>query len=258
MNNKPAAIIIAVSLVAAVGGITFGIQATAGKNAALAEAQALRDQLDAGMAADPQTSDESGAVVALMDTEAVGTNDVSELQALLAEQDAELERLRAELERRSGSGPRLSFQERMAQLKEEDPERYEEMIQQRSERQEQMRYDQASRLAIFTELDTSGMSQEELANHNQLIERLTALWEVTEAYDPESPPDWQAFREAVGDFRELGRIMDQERTYIFKQLGTEVGLSGSDADDFAAYAQEIVEITSLRPPRGTRSGGRGN
>ncbi len=259
MKNKIPAIIALISLVAAAGGITVGLKATTAKNAAQREAEALRAKLnatDARATPDREEQAESTPLVALKDIAESGTNDVAELQEQLAAREAELARLRAEMERRNDRGPRQSFQERMAQLKEEDPERYAEMIQQRTERQQQMRYDQASRLAMFTEMDTSNMTEEQLANHTQLMEKLNALWAATGDFDPENPPDWRAIREAVGDFRELGQMMDQERSYMFTQLGAEVGLSGTDSQDFASYVNEIIDATSLRPPRGMRGGGR--
>lgn len=259
MNNRIPVIIALVSTVAAVGGIAVGVKATNEKNAAKQEVEALRNTLGAeDVAALPsEEPTEAAPVIALKELSEVSTNELSDLQEQLAARDAELARLRAEIERRNNRGPRQSFQERMAQMKEEDPERYAEMIQRRTERQEQMRYDQATRLAMFTEIDTSGMTEEQLANHNELMEKLTALWEVTEEFDPESPPNWREISEAVGGFRELGQLMDQERSYMFKQLGTEVGLTGTDSDDFAAYVEDIIDSTSLRPPRGMRGGRRG-
>jgi hypothetical protein len=143
----------------------------------------------------------------------------------------------------------------MARMKEEEPERYAEMIKRRTERTEQLRYDQASRIATFMDMDTSSMSPEELANHNLLLEKLSGLWEQTAAFDPEQPPDretMQTIFETVGDVRSL---MEQERTVMLKQLGAEVGLSGDDAEDFSSYVQEIISATSLRWPRGGRRGG---
>ena len=46
---------------------------------------------------------------------------------------------------------------------------------------------------------------------------------------------------------------------MLKQLGNEVGLSGSDTEDFATYVQDIYSATSLRFPGGSRGGrDRGN
>ena len=46
----------------------------------------------------------------------------------------------------------------------------------------------------------------------------------------------------------------QKRAFILmlRQLGYEVGLSNSEAEEFASYAQSIISATTLRPPGGRR------
>lgn len=262
--NKHVSIVMAVlSIVAATGGVSLGVKAASERNHAEQEARMLREQL-AGMIAkesaqipSADNATNSTPLIALDSTE-TETNEVAALQAKLAEQSAEMERLRAALEAKQNNQnePRESFQDRMARMKEEDPERYTEMVQRRTERQEQMRYDQASRLAAFMGMDTSTMSAEELANHNLLVDKLSGIWEQTADFNPEQPPDRESMRSMFESMREIGDLMDQERTVIFKQLGNEVGLNGSEAEDFAAYVESIIDTTTLRMPRGGPRGGR--
>lgn len=264
MKNKIPVIITALSIVAATVGITVGVKATHEKNAARKDVQALLAKLsekEAAVTAGTEETAEPSPVVALKDLSAIGTNDVTELQEQLAARDAELERLRAERERR---GARQSFRERMARLKEEDPERYAEMVQRGTERHQQMRYNQASRLASFMDMDTSGMTKDELANHNLLLEKLSALWDATGEFDPENPPDRETMREIFGSMREIGELMDEERSFMFKQLGSEVGLNTSESEEFAAYVESIIDTTSFSggprmrggpPPGGGGPGG---
>jgi len=250
-------IITLLSLAAAAGGVSFGLRTVDQNNKLRAEAQALRNQLEAeNIADDHDSAGEDEALVSLKEPGGDATNDVSTLQEQLDARDAELARLRAALEeqRNNDRGPRQSFQDRMAQLKEDDPERYAEMIQRRTERQQQMRYDQATRLATFMNMDTSGMTEEELASHDRLVQKLADLWEKTGEFDPENPPDRETMREVFGSLHEIGDLMDQERTVMFRQLGTDVGLSGADAENFVSYVEDIVNATTLRPPRGMRGG----
>ncbi len=259
MNNRIPMIIAVLSLVAAVGGISVGVKASNDKIAAQNEAKTLRDQLNSKNNTTKPAPESPTPLVAIKELSSIGTNDVAELQEQLAARDAELARLQAEIESRNNRGPRQSFQDRMAQLKEEDPERYAEIIKDRADRQQQMRYDQATRLATFVNMDTSDMSEEELANHNLLVEKLSNLWKVTGEFDPETPPNRETMRELFGSFREIGDMMDQERSYMLKQLGADVGLAGEDADNFTAYVEDIIESTSMRPPgrgnRGSRQSG---
>ncbi|HSR87953.1 MAG TPA: hypothetical protein VLL07_03285, partial [Pontiella sp.] len=220
------------------------------------EAQALRDQLktqEASRAAESASDD--GQVAASKPLSTLDTGDESSLQEQLAARDAELEKLRTELAGRQNRYQRESFQDRMTRMKEEDPERYAEMIKHRTERREQMRYAQASRLATLMDVETGKMTPEELVNHNLLLEKLNNLWEQTGAFDPEQPPDREtmhAIFESVGD---IGSMMELERAVMLRQLGTEVGLDSSDAEDFSSYVEEIFSATSLRWPRGGHGGG---
>lgn len=257
MKKNIPVIITLLSLAVAAGGITFGLSAANQKSRLQAEAQALRDQLDA-LSALPDRSEpasEEGTVVALKELAGMDTNGTTSLQEQLDARDAELERLRAELARRQDRSNRESFQDRMTRMKEEDPERYAEMIKSRTERTEQLRYDQASRLATFMDMDTSTMTPEELANHNLLLEKLTGLWEQTATFDPEQLPDREAVRAIFASVGDVRTLMEQERAVMLRQLGTEVGLSGSDTEDFSSYVQEIISATSFRWPRGGRGGG---
>lgn len=260
MNKKVSIIIVAISLVAAAGGITAGVKANNEKRVAQKEIDALREKLNAKVEAPaPVKETPSAPIATLKEAPTVETNDVAVLMEELAAKNAELDRLRAELEARQNNQrpPRQSWQERMAQMKEENPEQYAEMVQRRTEFQQRMRNDQFQRLTTLGELDTSNMTPEELANHTALVEKLSAMWEQTGQFDPENPPNREAMREIFGNMREVGQMMDQERTYMFKQLGTDVGLTGGEADDFAGYVQSIIDATSMRPPRGGDRGPRG-
>lgn len=250
MQKNIPVIITLVSIAVAVGGISFGIKANHQKRMAELENQALRDRLALPMGPVSEAESNKKPLSALNAAEA---NDMSSLQDQLAARDAELERLRAELAERQNRPQRESFQHRMTRMKEDEPERYAEMVQSRTERKEQMRYDQASRLATFMDMDTSSMTPEELANHNLLLEKLTGIWEKTTEYDPTQPPSREIMLEMFSSLREVNDLMDQERSVMLRQLGNEVGLSANEAEDFAAYTESIISATTLRPP----SGGRG-
>ncbi|WP_372806602.1 hypothetical protein [Pontiella sp.] len=155
---------------------------------------------------------------------------------------------------------RESFEDRMANMKAEDPEGYAEMIRRREEAQQMMRYGLAERTATFLDLDTSGMTEQERANHERLVTKMANIWELSAKFqDPEAAPDREAMRELFIEMREVRPLLDLERTAMFKQLGFELGYEGEDADVFAAHAEEIISATSLQMPdgRGGQGGGRG-
>ncbi len=156
---------------------------------------------------------------------------------------------------------RESFADRMARMKEEDPEGYEEMIQQRQERQETIRYNLAERTATFMDLDSSNMTEDERANHELLVEKMAKVWTLTEQFqDPETPSDREAMQELFSELRDVRPLMDQERTVMFKQLGTDLGYEGEHAEEFATHVEDIIQATTLQVPgsrRGSSGGGGG-
>lgn len=187
------------------------------------------------------------------------TNEITELKKQLAEKDAQIQEFQSNTNRPAQNREeRPNWEDRMAQMKEEDPEGYAEMIQRRGERQEKMKYNLAERTATFMDLDTSMMTEEELANHELLVAKMAQVWEMTEQFDnPEAAPDRDAMREMRGLAREVQPLMQAEREVMLKQLGTEVGYEGDDAAAFAEYISEIYSTTSIRSIMGGRGGGGG-
>lgn len=228
--------------------IAFGIAANSRRNAAERETARLRARLAAVRNPDP--------VPLPINEEASGTNDTAALAAQLAERDAELERLRKRLEEvRPGS--RESWSDRMARMKAEDPEGYAEMIQRRSERQQAVRYTLAERTATLVDADTSFMTDEEQANHELLLEKMSSIWKLTEQFqDPEQPPDRESMRELFGQINEARPLMDMERNAMFRQLANDSGFEGEQAQAFADYAKEIIQATTIQMPRRGAGGGR--
>jgi len=229
--------------------------------AAEKETSALRGQL-ANMEA--YVPDEIVSTNPVIVAESIDTNDVEVLKALLVEKQAEIVELIANpvVPQREERPPRESWEDRMARMKAEEPEQYAEMIQRREERQKEMRYNLAERTATFMDLDTSQMTEKERANHEALVERMAKVWELSEQFqDPEAPPNREAMRELFSEMREVRPLMEQERTIMFKQLGTDLGYAGQDATDFAAHVEDIIGATSLQMPghgrRGRSRGGGG-
>ncbi|MEA2068790.1 MAG: hypothetical protein U9P12_06290 [Verrucomicrobiota bacterium] len=257
MKKNPLVLLATVSAIVALVSMASAVRISNQRKAAETEATALREQI-ARMEAYVPGAD--ATPLTAYGTESGGTNSLVALQALLAERDAELAALKASSgapgeERRQ---QRESFEERMAKMKEEDPDGYAEMIQKRQERQESIRYNLAERTATFMDLDTGNMSEEELANHELLVEKMANVWALTEAFqDPEAAPDRDAMRELATEIRDVRPILAQERTVMFKQLGTDMGYEGEDAEAFATHVEDIIGATTLQMPGGRRGGGRG-
>jgi hypothetical protein len=187
-------------------------------------------------------------------TRSASTNELAGFQSYSNNPDTNLTLQNAE----SGSETnrqRESFEERMARMREEDPEGYAEFIQRRAERQQRIQYSFAERTATFMDLDTSYMTEKELANHEQLVQKMARIWELTQQFDdPEAPRDREAMRELVTEIRETRPLMKDERKVMFKQLGIDLGYDTDEASAFAEHLDEIIEATSLNMPRGGRQG----
>lgn len=239
-------------LIIAVTGIGSAMVQSRQKKAIMAENATLQEKLARLEASVTGVGHSSARIVS------EGTDDMEALQALIAEKEEELATLKNNRDVVSTNAPpakRESWEDRMARMKTEDPEGYAEMIQRREERQQEMRYNLAERTATFMDLDTSRMNDNERANHELLVEKMSRIWELSEQFqNPEAAPNREAMRELSDVMREARPLMDMERTVMFKQLGLDVGYEGADAKAFADHVENIIESTSLRIPRG---GGRG-
>lgn len=251
-KNTPYIIAGAASLIAA-ACIGSAASLSSKNKAAKAEILALQTQIANMEAAVPEISQEPEIIYL---SSSGDTNELTNLKNELARKDAEL----AALKENGGENRRSvreSFEERIAKMKEEDPEGYAQMVAERSERQQQMRYNLAERTASFMDMDTSMMTEEELANHELLVEKMAQVWEMSEQFqNPEASPDREAMREMRDLSREVQTLLDSERTVMFRQLGTELGYDDADAASFAAYADEIIEATTFNVGRGGSGPGR--
>lgn len=240
----------ALSLAVAIGGISFGVSASHRKKAAEEEANRLRMQI-ARMQAFVPEPDTTGP--AILRAASAGTNRLVELEA-------ELAALRTELAaaKKNQKPQRESWTDRMERMKEEDPEGYAEMVKNRTERRDAIRYDLAERTANFVELDTAFMTDAERENHELLLEKMADVWALTEQFsDPEQQPNREAMRELFGAINEARPLMDAERGILFRQLANDLGYDGEEAQDFSSYVEEIISATTLQPPRRGSGVGRG-
>lgn len=257
MHKKTPTLLTAALIVITIVSTVSGLGADRKRRAAEKEADQLREQLGAA-----QAKKSDGPLVSLRKPIAASatvpeeSGRVEELEAQLVELRGQLDAARAD--RSQNRQPRESWNDRMARMQQEDPEGYAEMMKQREERREQMRYDIAQRTAGFMQLDTASMSDAELENHNQLMEKMTAIFELSEKFkDPEYNPDRDTMRSLFQLTREARPLMDAERTVMFKQLGSELGMNSSEAEAFSTYVEGIIDTTTVRMPRGGgRDGGR--
>lgn len=245
MKKQIPTFITALSFVIAVFAISWGISATKKKHAAEEEANRLRVQLSGHQTPAPVVKPITPDQEPPADTNA------------LAKLEAEVDALNAELTaaKENQRPQRESWEDHMARMKEEDPEGYAEMIKNRTERRDAMRYDLAERTANFMELDTEFMTEAERENHDLLIEKMANVWALTEQFnDPEQQPNREAMHELFGVINEARPLMDAERSTMFRQLANDIGYDGAEAREFSSYVEDIISATTIQPPRGVGPG----
>ncbi len=150
---------------------------------------------------------------------------------------------------------RAAFEDRMAQLKRDDPARYEELQKQREEFRQRMQAQADERAEFLKKIDTAAMTDEQRVNHEKLAQAVEQARAMVAQIAAMSPEDAAAARQQMSET--IGSVSDlyqQERRYLLEQTGRAIGYAGTDAGQFADYVQQIYDQTSL--PRGF-GGGRG-
>ncbi len=242
MNRNRSIALTVLSVLIAVGGVSFAVKATQQKKELEKENGALRQQL-AGLQTEPESN------------EAVPAPDPVATNALVTLQTPDAPAVPTEdTEQPPEQRRRESWDERMARMKEEDPEGYAERIKQREEFREKIKYDLATRTATFMDLDTSSMSEKEFSAHEQLVDRMGTIWELMEQMQNPEESNREVMGQLFREAREIRPLMEQERATMFRILGEDLGYKGKEAKEFATHIDSIISATTLRPPHG---GGRG-
>lgn len=251
MNKNTALVTVSLALLVGIGGASIAASATTKKNVLKEENNALRMQLAAleklQQRRPRQPSGESTGTTPAA-TERITAFNPSEEGSQPEEQV---------MAREEAQPIRESFQDRIARMKEENPQAYEEMNQRRQEFQEKIRYDVAKRTATFMDLDTSRMTPEERATHEQLVNRMGSAWEQMDMLENPAEISRESIRAAMENAREIRPLLDQERNTMFRLMAEDIGYKGESASAFAAEIDNIISATTFDLSGGGRSGGGG-
>lgn len=160
---------------------------------------------------------------------------------------------------------RLSMRERMEELKKQDPERYRQMEERRSQFQQALQDAREKRDDFLGSVDLALFTPEErlvheqftaaLAKQTEMEERMRTLFESGEMPSEALRTEMHETQHTLRDLREA------ERSALLGAVATSMGLSESDSADFAQLMTEIYDATSngmrMRPGRGDAGGPRG-
>ncbi|HRT06235.1 MAG TPA: hypothetical protein P5204_11110 [Kiritimatiellia bacterium] len=271
MNSK-IRIALAVCVILLLGAASVAVQATTkaarlgrAAAAAQAEATALRQQVQA--AADTPAA----PAAAGMDAD-VWRSRVNRLQEQLAEKDRQIAALRQAAqaapepaaamssnppaeERRPGRDRGVWLEE----IKQTDPQRYEEIQARRQEARERRQRSIAEQAAYYLNRDTAKMDEAARAEYERMLGLLDETWRLSEQM--QSDLSWEERRPLMrtlhDNMDELGPLMEAERDRTFFEIGQDFGYTESEAKDFVEYLNGIIEVTSMRALFGGMHGGPG-
>ena len=149
----------------------------------------------------------------------------------------------------------VSFEDRMAQLKHDDPARYEEMQKQRDDFRQRLQNQADSRAEFLKNIDTAAMTEEQRANHEKLAQTVEQARALMAQIATMAPADAAAARQQMGDaLGSVSELYQKERRYLLEQTGRALGYQQeTEVSQFVDYVQQIYDQTSM--PRGF---GRGN
>ncbi|MCP5487619.1 MAG: hypothetical protein H7A43_03135 [Verrucomicrobia bacterium] len=146
-------------------------------------------------------------------------------------------------------------------LKQSDPERYEEIVQAREAARQRVEDAFARKAAHFLNRDLSGWSDEEIAAYNGMLSLLDQTWQLADRMRADDLPreERQDLRRALmGNLRELTPWLEQERDHEFYQIAVQIGYSEAAASLFVDYLNNLIDVTSMGSIwRGMRPGGGG-
>jgi hypothetical protein len=247
MNQKQNVLLITIAILIAVGAGTAAIKQNEKRKAVETELASLKALIDT-----VQTPSEPTP------TPTPDTTEMDQLKSELARLQETLENTQEKLIIYQQQTPeptltqnpeRESFADRMARLKEEDPEEYQRIINERQERQKNTQYSLAQRTAIFMDMDTSYMSEAELENHNAFVDALASIFEYSQEFNnSDVQPNRRQMREVWQQVREAQPIVDQQRKTIFMStFRQDLNMSDTEAEALYSNLEHIMDVTTLAP-----------
>ncbi len=176
---------------------------------------------------------------------------IQELETSLRDRELEIRRLQRRLESppaNEAARPRIDRQEWLENLREDDPERYSQIIERRRNTQNLVNESFARKAAHFLYRDNSHLSEEDIAEHEYMVGLLGETWRLADQMHADSvtrEERWQIGRQLMENVRELTPMMGDARDREFYDLALELGYDETGALDFVDYINEMIEVTTF-------------
>jgi len=171
--------------------------------------------------------------------------ELAELRRKLLAKENQISSLQSKLKQRAKVVPNGNYErgkrpqgrgDWMEKLREKDPERYEKIKVGIAKMTESMWSSVDAQELFFSELDTSGMTDEQLAKHTTLLEKLHSV--------KDNNMDKKGYYQLFGKVREMDDLFKSERNYILEQYGRDLGYE--DGTEFSGYINDVNKLTSGR------------
>ena len=207
----------------------------------------------------PPRAATSPASVREMNLQPLAEEQVSDLVDRLRELEEELEyrdRIIADMRRRNAQWvmpmgedrPTSEPRDWMAEMRESDPERYEEIMERREQARQRVQDAFARQAAHFLYRDMEAMSETEQQEYSLMLGLLAEVWQLSEQLQSdELPPEerGELRRELMQNIRDLRPMLETERDREFYEMGLQLGYDERAAAQFVNYINEMIEITSF-------------
>ena len=138
--------------------------------------------------------------------------------------------------------------QRLEELKQTDPEQYQEVMQQQEAARVRVRASLARKAARVLERDTTAMGEEELEEYNLMVTLLEETWTLAEQLRGDLPRDERrTIRRSMAEkMFTLTPMLEAERDREFYDLGMEFGYTEEESREFVTYLNEVIDLTSMR------------
>lgn len=193
------------------------------------------------------------------------TKALSEIEALKAE-NMRLKKSQEERQAAAQSGDaaarpeevvqpprRMTWRERMEELKEKDPERYAQEVERRENFVKMIEQRRTERLNFLDSIDTSLLSSEAQQVHERFATAIERQGELQNEFmalmESGEPPSEELRNEMHTVMSEIRETREAERVALLNAIGTSMGLDSNDLSDFTELVTEVFNATSnhMRP-----------
>jgi len=136
----------------------------------------------------------------------------------------------------------------LEQMRANDPERYQEIMERREAARQAARYEIAKKAAHFLFRDDVAMTEEEAGQHMRMMGLLQESLALTERLNADIPAGERQdmVRQLRRNMRDLAPLLESERDKELYRVGKDLGYSDEDAAGFALYIRDVIDLTSVQ------------